>query len=213
MFGERPEGMVDAFGLHIYNPDACGSLRGSSAPARTSRRDVADGSLFAIVATQAMTRCRGGNSLMSPGTRRSFAFGAALVLAASAFTAGPVAAQDVPQGGTIVVGEWQRATQLNPYLSNALRDSEAARIFQRSLATVNDQGEFVPGLLAEFPTTENGGLVLDEDGAGFTLNLIMQDGLAWSDGTPLTLHDYKWNYEWAAATGASGEVAGTSSRA
>jgi peptide/nickel transport system substrate-binding protein len=144
---------------------------------------------------------------MSPGTRRSFAFGAALVLAASAFTAAPVAAQDVPQGGTIVVGEWQRATQLNPYLSNALRDSEAARIFQRSLATVNDQGEFVPGLLAEFPTTENGGLVLDEDGSGFTLNLVMQDGLAWSDGTPLTLHDYKWNYEWAAATGASGEVA------
>jgi peptide/nickel transport system substrate-binding protein len=133
---------------------------------------------------------------------------AALMLAAATFGAAPVSAQDsdVPQGGTIVVGEWQRATQLNPYLTNALRDAEANRIFQRSLATVNDQGEFVPELLAEFPTTENGGLVLDEDGAGFTLNLVMQPGLAWSDGTPLTLHDYKWNYDWAAMVGASGEV-------
>jgi ABC-type transport system substrate-binding protein len=145
---------------------------------------------------------------MSHTTRRLFAFGAAAALAVTAFAA-PVSAQDedVPQGGTIVVGEWQRATQLNPYLSNALRDSEAQRIFQRSLATVNDQGEFVPGLLAEFPTTENGGLVLDEDGEGFTLNLVMQDGLAWSDGTPLTLNDYKWNYDWAAEVAASGEVA------
>ncbi|MFV2063104.1 MAG: peptide ABC transporter substrate-binding protein [Chloroflexota bacterium] len=146
---------------------------------------------------------------MSPGTRRSFAFGAAFVLAASVLTVAPVAAQDgdVPQGGTIVVGEWQRATQLNPYLSNALKDVEGVRPAMRPLAAVNDEGEFVPELLAEFPTVENGGIVLDEDGDGFTLNLVMQDGLAWSDGTPLTLNDYKWNYDWATGIGASGQVA------
>jgi peptide/nickel transport system substrate-binding protein len=146
---------------------------------------------------------------MSQATRRSFAFGAAMMLAVTALTATPVGAQDgdVPQGGTIVVGEWQRATQLNPYLSNALRDVEGARPAMRTLGAVNDEGEFVPELLAEFPTLDNGGVVPDEDGAGFTLNLVLQDGLGWSDGTPLTLHDYKWDYDWASMVGASGEVA------
>ena len=143
---------------------------------------------------------------MSQGTRRSFAFGASLVLAATAIATAPVSAQDVPQGGTIVVGEWQRATQLNPFLSNALRDVEATRPAQRTLGGVNDQGEFVPELLAEFPSLTNGGLELDEDGAGFTLNLTLQDGLAWSNGDPLTLHDYKWTYDWAAMIGASGQI-------
>ena len=102
---------------------------------------------------------------MRQGTRRTFALGASLALAATAFATAPISAQDeVPQGGTIVVGEWQRATQLNPFLSNALRDVEGSRPAQRTLAAVNDQGEFVPELLAEFPTQENGGIVLDEDG-------------------------------------------------
>ena len=144
---------------------------------------------------------------MSPVTRRTLAFGAAMMLAATAFAA-PVAAQDedVPQGGTIVVGEWQRATQLTPVLSNALRDTEGARPAMRTLAAVNDQGEFVPELLAEWPTLDNGGIVLDEDGEGFTLNLKLQDGLAWSNGDPLTLNDYKFTYDWARDVAASGQV-------
>ena len=141
---------------------------------------------------------------MSQGTRRTFAFGAALVLAATAFATAPVSAQDVPQGGTLVVGEWQRATQLNPFLSNVKRDGQGVRPAMRPLAGVNDDGEFVPELLAEFPDLENGGIVLDEDGSGFTLKLRLQPSLAWSDGDPLTLHDYKWTYDWAAEVGASG---------
>ena len=59
---------------------------------------------------------------MSPVTRRTFAFGAAMVLAASAFAA-PAAAQDEPpMGGTAVAGEWQAATQLNPFIPNAVKD-------------------------------------------------------------------------------------------
>ncbi|CAN5720194.1 peptide ABC transporter substrate-binding protein [soil metagenome] len=143
---------------------------------------------------------------MSPGTRRSLSLGAALMLAASALTVAPVSAQDeeVPQGGTIVVGEWQTATQLNGFLTNALKDFRAIRPMTRPLAGVNDEGEFIPELLVEFPSVDNGGLVLDENGEGFTLNLKLQDGLAWSDGTPHTLHDYKWNYDWAISTGLAG---------
>ncbi len=68
---------------------------------------------------------------MSPVTRRTFAFGAAMVLAASALAA-PVAAQDEPPtGGTAVAGEWQAATQLNGMLSNAVRDFEAIAPIKR----------------------------------------------------------------------------------
>jgi peptide/nickel transport system substrate-binding protein len=143
---------------------------------------------------------------MGPGTRRNLSLGAALVLAGSVLTVAPVGAQDaeVPQGGTIVVGEWQRATQLNGYLTNALRDFEAIRPVTRPLAGVNDEGEFIPELLAEFPSVDNGGIVPDEGGDGFTMNLRLQEGLAWSDGTPHTLQDYKWNYDWAVATGLAG---------
>ena len=87
---------------------------------------------------------------MSPRTRRSLALGAAGMVGATALLAGSVAAQDdVPQGGTLIVGEWQRAEQLNPYLTTALTDFEAIRPAQRPLAGVNDAGEFVPELLTD----------------------------------------------------------------
>ena len=144
---------------------------------------------------------------MSPGTRRSLSLGAAAVVAATAVMAGTAIAQDeAPQGGTIVVGEWQAATQLNPYLTNALRDVEGYAPISRGLANINNDGEYVPELLAEFPSIENGGLVVDEDGDGFTLNFVLQEGLAWSDGTPFTLHDFKANYDWAIKVGTEGSV-------
>ena len=115
---------------------------------------------------------------MSPGTRRSLALGAAAVLAATALLAGLSAPKTTcRKAGRIIVGEWQAAEQLNPFLTNALKDFEAIRPAQRPLAGVNDAGEFVPELLTEFPSLENGGIVPDEDGAGFTMNLKLQDGL------------------------------------
>ena len=141
---------------------------------------------------------------MSPGKRRLFALIATTTLATTALAVPAAAQEDVPQGGTLIVGEWQVAEQLNPLLTNALKDFEAIRPAQRPLAGVNDAGEFVPELLTEFPSVENGGIVPDEDGAGFTMNLKLQDGLKWSDGEPLTLEDYKQNYDWAVATGMAG---------
>jgi peptide/nickel transport system substrate-binding protein len=127
------------------------------------------------------------------------------MLMTGALVAAPASAQDdPPQSGTIIVGEWQVAEQLNPLLTNALKDFEAIRPAQRPLAGVDDAGEFVPELLTEFPSVENGGIVPDEDGAGFTMNLKLKEGLKWSDGEPLTLEDYKQDYDWAVATGIAG---------
>jgi peptide/nickel transport system substrate-binding protein len=122
--------------------------------------------------------------------------------------AGTATAQDeVPQGGTIVVGEWQAATQLNTFMSNALRDQEAAWIISRPLVIVDDQGNYIPEFLTELPTVENGGLVEDEDGEGYTMHITMKDGQMWSDGTPFTLHDFKALYEWSLEINRDGTVA------
>src|SRR5688572_26571507 len=87
---------------------------------------------------------------MTPGTRRRLTLGAASVIAATTMLAGTATAQDeVPQGGTIVVGEWQAATQLNTFMSNALRDQEAAWIISRPLVIVDDQGNYIPEFLTE----------------------------------------------------------------
>jgi peptide/nickel transport system substrate-binding protein len=145
---------------------------------------------------------------MSPGAKRSAAFGAGLMLAATALAAVPAAAQDedVPQGGTIVVGEWQQATQLNTFMSNALRDQEAAWIISRPLVTIDNDGRYIPEFLTEVPTVENGLVVLDEDGDGFTVKLNMKEGLKWSDGTPFTLHDFKALYDWALGVNIDGSA-------
>jgi|GEM_PF-2577977 len=142
---------------------------------------------------------------MSPVTRRTFAFGAAMMLAASAFVVAPVAAQDEPPtGGTAVAGEWQAATQLNPYIPNAVKDFEAIAPILRPLVTVDSDGQWAPEFLTELPSLDNGGVILDEDGDGFTVNISMMEGLQWSDGEPFTLRDLAWNLDWAIATAQAG---------
>jgi peptide/nickel transport system substrate-binding protein len=129
------------------------------------------------------------------------------VVVATALLAGSATAQEeVPQGGTIVVGEWQTATQLNTFMSNSLKDQEPAWIISRPLVIIDDQGQYIPEFLTEVPSVENGGLVADEDGDGFTLNLKMKEGLLWSDGTPFTLHDFKALYDWAVEVNKDGSV-------
>ncbi len=100
-------------------------------------------------------------------------------------------------GGTIIFGEWQAAAQLNPYLTTAVADFEAIYPMSRGLATVNDDGVYVPDLATSMPSAENGGVVADADGDGFTLTFTLKPGLLWSDGAPLTMNDFVANYDWA----------------
>ena len=74
-------------------------------------------------------------------------------------------------GGTIIMGEWQAASQLNPFYTTAFTNFEALGPVLRSLLTIDNEGNWVRDLAAEVPSTENGGIVLDEDGDGFTLNV------------------------------------------
>ena len=55
----------------------------------------------------------------------------------------------------------------------------------------DDQNIAFPYLVAEIPSTENGGL--SNDGRTFTLKL--RDDIVWSDGEPITSADFKFTYD------------------
>ncbi|MET0771747.1 MAG: hypothetical protein ABWZ82_01575, partial [Candidatus Limnocylindrales bacterium] len=93
---------------------------------------------------------------MTPAKRRAATLLASLTLATAAIGA-PVAAQDPAPGGTIVMGEWQAASQLHPLFTNAFGDTEALTPSWRGLYTINNEGEWVADLAgAEPPSIENG---------------------------------------------------------
>jgi peptide/nickel transport system substrate-binding protein len=138
---------------------------------------------------------------MTPAKRRGVTLLASLTLATTAL-GGTVTAQseggEPTTGGTLVIGEWQGASQLNPFFTNAFADTEAYTPAYRALVTINNDGLWVPDLAVEVPTVENGGIVPGATPAdGFTINVKLKPGLLWSDGQPLTLNDFKFNYEYA----------------
>jgi peptide/nickel transport system substrate-binding protein len=181
---------------------------------------------------------------MSLRTRRGLAsLGAIIVIAAAcasptttatptaagptATTGGPTASAPVTGGGTLVMAEWQAASQLNPFFTSAFTNFEALGPVMHGLYTVDNDGNWAPDLGTEVPDTANGDVVpnpnapadctiapLNPDsspnpaatptGDCFTLTLKLKPGLKWSDGAALTLADFKWTYDWAVATGKSG---------
>ncbi len=108
---------------------------------------------------------------MTPAKRRGVTLLASLTLATTAL-GGSVAAQSPAapaSGGTIVVGEWQAASQLNPFFTTALDRHRGARAGAR--APVQHQQRRRVGRRScapKLPSLENGGVVPDKDGDGFT---------------------------------------------
>ncbi len=100
-------------------------------------------------------------------------------------------------GGTLVMGEWQPATQLNPFFTTAFADFEAIQPALRGFLTISSDGKYVPDLAAAVPTAANGGLVVDADGKGMTVKVTLKPNLKWSDGQPLTGNDFAYTVKWA----------------
>lgn len=140
---------------------------------------------------------------MTPGQKRGFTALASVVLATAAL-GGTVSAQDPEPGGTLVMGEWQAASQLNPFFSNAFANTEAYTPVLRTPYTINNAGEWVGDLGTEIPTIANGALVPDEDGDGFTVTVSLKPGLLWSDGETLDMNDFKYTYQYAVDTAKAG---------
>ncbi len=93
---------------------------------------------------------------------------------------------------TLNILYWQAVSILNPYLSSGTKDFVAGSLILDPLAEYTPEGVLVPVLAAEIPTLENGGISEDLT----TITWKLQEGIVWSDGTPLTSDDvvFTWEY-------------------
>jgi peptide/nickel transport system substrate-binding protein len=73
----------------------------------------------------------------------------------------------------------------------------ASDLLQLSFWQFDDEKNISLELAAEFPTMENG--LISED--GLTLTIPLRDDVVWTDGTPVTAHDYVFTYEMTMADG------------
>ncbi len=87
---------------------------------------------------------------------------------------------------------WQAPSILNPYLSGGTKDFDAAALILEPLASITPDGVLVPDLAESIPTLENGGVSEDLT----TITWKVKEGITWSDGSPLTLEDFifTWQY-------------------
>jgi peptide/nickel transport system substrate-binding protein len=94
--------------------------------------------------------------------------------------------------GELNILYWQAVSILNPYLSGGTKDIEAASLVLEPLARYDENGTMVPYLADEIPTVENGGVAADLTSITWTL----QEGIVWSDGSPLTSADVVFSGEY-----------------
>ncbi len=112
-------------------------------------------------------------------------------------------------GGSIIIGDWQEATQLNPYYLSKATEANVASLVWHSLLTVTGDARYIPRLAAEpIPTTANGGVSLGRGDDAMTVNWKLRGGLSWSDGHPLTCDDFRYAWEWVMTEGNAASTAG-----
>ena len=107
----------------------------------------------------------------------------------STLLGGVAVAQDMNE---VTILYWQAVSILNPYLSGGTKDFDAAALILEPLAVIDPDGVLVPDLAESIPTLENGGVSEDLT----TITWKVKDGVTWSDGSPLTIDDFifTWQY-------------------
>ena len=105
----------------------------------------------------------------------------------------------IPYRDTIVIGLGQEPRTLHPFLDDSpvgIHILDA--LYERYITSLDFAYQADPngGLLADTPTLENGGAVLDDGGTPedpvddqLTVTFNMLPGPAWCDGVPVTAHD------------------------
>jgi peptide/nickel transport system substrate-binding protein len=111
-------------------------------------------------------------------------------IAATAFA--PAAFAERGSDGNVSIIYWQAPSILNPFLSGGTKDVESASMIIEPLARYNQDGQLVPWLVTEIPTTGNGGV--SSDLTSITWNIT--PGLKWSDGSDFTSADVKFTYDY-----------------
>lgn len=97
-------------------------------------------------------------------------------------------------GGTLIIGQLQEPASMVLAESSTPVSAQfyTAYLINEPLLKVDHDYNIVPGLLAEVPTLENGGI--SQDFLTYTLHL--KPGLVWEDGVPITANDIAFTWEW-----------------
>ena len=102
-------------------------------------------------------------------------------------------------GGTVIIGDWQEATQFNPYyLGPGHRGQRRLARRGTRLLTITDDYKYVPAARgrADPDHRQRWRDGSAENGDAMTVTWKLRDGLKWSDGEPLTCDDFKYAWEW-----------------
>ncbi len=93
--------------------------------------------------------------------------------------------------GQIVAGISQEPTVFNPLMVHIEVDEGVYWNLYSPLWGVDPKGNFIPQLVKEVPTVENG--LISADGLTWTIKL--REGVKWHDGAPFTADDVKYSIE------------------
>ncbi len=102
-----------------------------------------------------------------------------------------------PYGGEAIVADDQEPPTLNTFAPGG--DNFIVSIIGQSYWTGVQEIdgftlELIPELVTQLPTTQNGGVVLNDDGT-MTVNYQIVDAAVWEDGTPISGNDFKLTYD------------------
>lgn len=155
---------------------ACGdSTSTASTAATTARATTAAGSATTAAGT-ATTAAAATTAAINTAPP------AAATTAAAAATTAATAAK---KGGVVRIGISQEPDTLNlPFSAESVAGLVGGLVLE-PLIDVSPEGQYIPKLAAEVPTTANGGLSAD----GKTITYKLKKGVKWSDGTPFTSKD------------------------
>lgn len=98
-------------------------------------------------------------------------------------------------GGSAIIGDWQTPPNLNSYYNNAFTTTQVLASTMHGLWEASASGHWKPDLAAKMPRFSDESIRQAADGS-FEVDLELRPGLKWSDGTPLTLEDFKYTWEW-----------------
>ncbi|MDL2319369.1 peptide ABC transporter substrate-binding protein [Eubacteriales bacterium OttesenSCG-928-A19] len=95
-------------------------------------------------------------------------------------------------GGTLIIAYTSEPDTMNTYSTHLLADVQHCMI--EGLIVPNENLEYVPVLVKEVPTLENGLIQLTDDGK-MTITYNLKENVRWHDGEPLTSADVKFTWE------------------
>ena len=102
------------------------------------------------------------------------------------------------KGGQIVYTfAGQFPSTLMPYYQTDNVAQVAVEQIYAALVGQTNNGKYYAELIAQLPTTDNGGVKVGADGKTMDLSVKLKPGLKWSDGSPLTSKDLLYTWKWA----------------